>query len=333
MKKAINTILGYVKASCFPLAVFLVFVFLTHGTFLNQRIIISTLRQSVVVILICWGLTEIMSVGMMSFAAGAIVLASSVIGGNLALATNTGVVGMCVFCILVSITLSAINGLVYNVLRVPSIVLSLGIMLVYEALPRVLYSGGVVVPTKITFLAQSPYCFVILAIMYVIFYYVYNLTPLGHNMRALGANQSVSISAGLNIDRIKFMAYLMMGVFLGVASVIYLSTQGEVLNATALGSMAVMMDAFMCVFLSNFLVRFCNKTYAVVAAVLTMRVINTGFVSLGMSSEVKNITTGLMMLALLVFSANEGLFEKRKADKAFAEKMNLAYSAGASSTK
>ena len=65
--------------------------------------------------------------------------------------------------------------------------------------------AGAIISTEDGFLARQPWVFVVLLVMAVLFYVLYNKTPYGHNIRAIGSNQSVALAAGLNLDKIKFI--------------------------------------------------------------------------------------------------------------------------------
>ena len=320
-KYAISTI----KTVMIPLIIYIIFVILTKGRMLSMRTVITTLKQSFYPTIICWGIILCMSVGMMNFAAGGLILAATIIGGNLMKLTGTGFLGYVLFTLLIALILSALTGLLYNKMRIPSIVLTIGLVLTFEALPRALFSGGVMIPARVTFLAQSPYCYVIILIMFILFYVIYNKTVFGYNLRAIGSNQAIANSVGLDSDRIKFTCFMVTGIFLGVAAILYGSIQGEIRNVTSLGSMLIMMDAFMSMFLAFFLAKFCNLTIAVFVATFTMKLINIGFVAMGVQGTVRDITTGLLLMILLAVSANEGMFERMKANRKYAEAARAKY--------
>lgn len=285
----------------------------------------TTLRQSVVPALICYGIMLNMTVGMVNFSAGAVILSASIIGGNLAQITGTGAVGLAVFTVVIGVACCALTGALYNAMRVPCMVLTIGMMLIFEAFPRQLFNYGVNLSSSYTFLALSPWCFIILAIMMAVFYVVYNLTAFGHNLRAIGANQAISNSVGLNLDKTKLLSFVIAGLFIGVAALLYVSTNAELHPVAAMASMQIMMDGFMGMFMAMFISRYCNTAFAVPISVFTMKMISNGFVGLGMSATVRDITNGFILLVLLTISANQGLLENRKADKAFALQANEAY--------
>jgi ribose transport system permease protein len=265
---------------------------------------------------------------MVNFSAGAAILSAASIAGNLATSTGTGVAGLVIFSILCGVAIGVISGALYIKMRVPAMVLTIGLMLVFEALPRIIFSNGISLTGKMTTLAMSPYCFIIFGVMFLLFYVLYNNTAFGHNLRAIGSNQSISDSVGINSDRAKFMTFVVGGIFIGVAALLYVSNSGEVRPVAAMASMLIMMDGFMGMFLSMFISKYCNLAIAVPISVLTMKLISNGFVSLGISATIRDVTNGLVLLILLAISANEGVFARIKANRRFAQQANAELESG-----
>jgi ribose transport system permease protein len=308
---ALNTL----KTLVLPVTVMALFALLTHGRSLNQRTLLITLQQSVMPIIISLALVGNLTLGMFDFSAGAVVLAASIIGGNLARATETGVPGLVLFCMLPAIVLASITGFLNNKLKVPVMVLTLGLLLVYEALPRVIYSGGATITIKMATLALAPWIFVVLAVVLVTFYILYNFTTYGHNIRALGGNEDIAKTAGLDLTRIKQIGFTISGIYLGVAAVLNMSSKGQILNVGTLGSMGTMFDALMGVFLAFFLARYCNLVIAVVIGTFTMTTLTNGFVAAGLSQYLRDVMGGIFLLVLLVFSANQARFTQWRSDR------------------
>lgn len=154
-------------------------------------------------------------------------LCSGIIGGNLANLTNTGLWGLLLFCVLMGIVIGMAIGLLYNKLRVPCIVLTIGLMLFFEALPRLFFSSGVRTTGNMVMLSMAPNCYWVGAIMLVVFYVLYEGTAFGHNIRALGASPVISANVGLDADRMKFKAFTLAGLFFGVAGALYVAGQGR----------------------------------------------------------------------------------------------------------
>ena len=323
--KVVQFLLRTAKALVIPVGMWLLFAIISGGRTASLKMFRNTLRQSVVPCIICYGLMLNMSVGMMNFSAGGMMIFAGIIGGNLAKMTNTGVPGLLLFIIAICVLEGMVTGLLYNAMRVPCIVLSIGMMLIWEALPRVIFEGGLNLTYQWTFLARNPYCFIILLACMLVFYIIYNKTSFGHNLRAIGSNQAIANSVGLDSDKIKFKSFTIGSLFLGIAAVLYMSERGEVRNVPTMGSMTIMMDGFMGMFIAMFLSKYCDMSIAVVFGTFTMKMLSNGFVALGLSATVRDIVQGLVLLLLLVISANAGFFEQRKEDKIFAEECNREY--------
>ncbi len=327
--KVVGKLLGLLKTLVIPVAVYVLFGLLSGGRMFNSRAILTVLRQAVQPSLICYALLLGLSIGMMNFGAGSFVTCAAIIGSGLSNLLGWGLPGLIFFAILISLACSAFMGFLYNWLRVPCMVLGLGLLLFFEALPRMIFPGGAVIQTKDAFLARQPWVFVVMIVMAVVFYVLYNKTAFGHNIRAIGSNQAVALAAGLNLDKIKFTNFLVGGLFLGVAAVLYISNQGKVQNVAALGSMTVMMDGFMGVFLGMLLARWADPSIAVFCGVLTMKILASGFVAVGLESTWKDVVTGFFMLIIMAVSANATVPAIIKANKAFAaeadaERLNTA---------
>ncbi|MGI6316824.1 MAG: ABC transporter permease [Christensenellales bacterium] len=318
-------ILGILMALALPVLVYVLFGVLSGGRMFNARAITTTLRTTVQPAIICYALLLGMNIGMMNFSAGAIVLCSAIIGSGLSNMLGWGLPGLILFAMLTALLCSAIMGGLYNWLRVPSMVLSLGLMLVYEALPRVFFPAGAVIATENGFLARVPWIFVVAAITMFIFYVLFNKTAYGHNVRAIGANQPVALAAGLNLDKIKFINFLVSGIFLGIAAVLHMSNSGKIQNVAALGSMTVMMDAFMGVFLGMLLSRWSDPSISVFCGVLTMKIMATGFVAVGLEAVWKDVVTGVFMLIIMTISVNAAIPAIKRANNIFKGEAEAEY--------
>ena len=72
-----------------------------------------------------------------------------------------------------------------------------------------------------------------------------------------------------------------------------------------MSSFTAIMDAFMGVFIAMFLAQFSGFPVGLCVGVYTMRMLSTGFTTLGMNTTMKSVSTGVFLLAVLIFSANQ----------------------------
>lgn len=324
--KAKQNILNTFKTMALPVLVIALFALITDGRSLSERTLLVTLRQSVIPIVISMAIVGNMTLGIMDFSVGAVVVSSSIIGANLMQMTGTGIPGLVVFCILTGVGLTSLTGFLNNKLRVPTLVLTIGLMICYEALPRIIFPKGAIITGSNTILSTVPWIFMIAVIVFIAYYVLYNFTTYGHNNRALGGNEDIAKSAGLNLPRIKQLGFSISGVFLGVAAVLYMSSNAQLLNVAMFGSMSLLFDAFMGYFLAMFLARYCNIVIGVAVGAFTMATLTNGFVAMGMTATMRDIVTGLFLLVLLCIAANQGRLRNWRGNNERARLANLKYS-------
>lgn len=307
--KTKNLILNIVKSILIPVIVYLFFKVIAGNRFGSSRGMMMIFRQAVPSVILAYAMTTNMLMGMMDLSVGAIMLVSGIIAGNLTIRLGTGIPGLVIGCVIVSLAMLMLNYYFYRKFKVPYMVLAIGVVLIYETLSRLIFGGkGVMLPFQMNKLAQSPYCFIIMAIVFVVFYVVYNFTTFGHDVRALGNGGAVASDAGVIKDKIQFLSFLFSGILLGVASVMNISTKGILTVVANMESVTPVFDAMMGILLGFFLSRFCNLSFGILIGIISMKMLNSGLVAMGLSTTVMEIATGIFLLVILAISSNQGRF-------------------------
>lgn len=298
-----NISFNVAMSALLPVFIYVAFIIITDGRFGGMTALITVARQAIIPVMIAMAMSFDMMQGTWDFSAGSVVYASAIIGGNLGV--KFGMPGIIIGCILVSILLCAVSGILYTVLKIPALVLSIGCLMIYEALPRVFYTGGVAVRLSYSSLAQPPYCFLVFLLVLVIYMVIANLSEFGHNIKAIGANQAVAFNAGVDVARMKFYTYLFKGVLLGVAGFMYLFSNVKVATPDTLTSIALIFEAMTGVFISIFLRRFCGMGFGMIIGVFSMKLLTTAMVACGMPATVRSIVNGFFLLLVLCISTNQ----------------------------
>jgi ribose/xylose/arabinose/galactoside ABC-type transport system permease subunit len=136
----------------------------------------------------------------------------------------------------------SVNGLLVTAGRIPSIIVTLGMLYALRGV-ILLVTGG----TWITGVPESSrvlgtgailgigYPVILLFILFLIIELVSRHSTWGRNVFAVGGNRRAARFAGLPIDRVRFLAFVLVGVFVGIASVVYLGRAGSVQTNTGTG--------------------------------------------------------------------------------------------------
>lgn len=304
-----------VKSLLLPVVVYLFFTLVSRFRFGSLNTLSAIARQAVQSIVFAYAIYGNMALGMWDFSAGANLVLSAIIGGQMTLALGTGLFGLLLFSILTAVILNLITMLVQHLLQLPSIIVTLGLSMIYETASALVFEGkGVnLLPIRSeTVLGKSPYCFIVLAVCALAFYIAHNHTLFGYRVRSLGQGGGLSRSIGVPELRTKVAAAIFGGVLLGVAAVIMSCQQNSAAPKTGLSSVSLVFDVIMGVLIGSYLTKYCDVTFAVAIGVFTMKMLGSGLLSLGLSATLQNVATGIFMLVFIGIASNQDKVANRR---------------------
>ena len=162
LRKASNKGLNQLKCLILPLVVYLIFAVGSGFRFGKPATMFAILRQTVLPTLIAWAISSNQTMGVWDFTPGSVICLSGIIGGNIALKLGTNCIGLMFILIACTIVLSMVMFVLFNFLRIPSMVTGLGVLMMYETLSALLFNGGgVAIRGDISILGRSPYIFIV----------------------------------------------------------------------------------------------------------------------------------------------------------------------------
>ncbi len=139
----------------------------------------------------------------------------------------------------------AVNGVFVAYVRLPSFVVTLGMLSIARSLAVVLSQNKMIYefgPYAETFYwigggdvlgISNPVW--VLIILTLVFGFIFNMTTWGRWLYAIGGNENAARLTGVPVDRIKMQAYLVCGLMAGLASVLIVGWQGSAINALGTG--------------------------------------------------------------------------------------------------
>lgn len=140
--------------------------------------------------------------------------------------------------------LGSFNGLIITAGGVPPIIATLGTLSVYRGLVFLYSQGNWInsfeMPHSFKVLAKGtplglPNLVIFAIVVAVIVYYFLNYTRPGRDIYAVGSNPDAAQVAGIRVQRIIFMVYVISGVLCGMAGVLWASRFESAQTNTALG--------------------------------------------------------------------------------------------------
>ena len=301
MKVIKNLISKYALMLAVPILLFVVLSIIFHGV-IGTNNIPSLMQQAVAPAILGWGVLFNIKVGNWDFSVGSVVLLSAIIGGNIAVRLNWGFAGLLIFCLLVAVLAGVVVGLVYYFFKIPTIITSIGMLLIYESISSYAFEGQGIYLTGWNLLGNTE--IVIIAIVaaataYLIFY----RSSIGYNVRAVGNNMNIAAQNGLNVYRVKAVAIAIAGLFAGLYAFISLGTSGVQKTVSSMGTMGTCFDAMMCVFVGMSITRRGNLVAGIFCGSLVMQLVKLALMAIGIPSEYNSIFIAIFVLIFMTMDA------------------------------
>ena len=309
------------KTLIWPVAIYLVFFLATRlsntsGNFGTLQSLETVLQQSILCAMMALAMSCNMMNGRWDFSIGIITMIASFIASGYVKQLGMGAYGLVLLCIVFATILCLINGALYLLLKVPSLVVSIGMLMVYETVSLIVNSGkgAKVNGLSYTIFGRSPYIYILALVMFLIFYVIYSHTRFGYHVRALGNNQLIANNIGINETKNTILCYVLCGVFIGVTAAINVSMKGSIEpSSTFNNNMGMMFAAFPAVFIGLYLSRYTNFVVGVFVGAVCMKFLSAGILALGLPSAVQDIGVGLFLLLFIALTTNQGRFQDWRA--------------------
>ena len=208
MKKkfSINTLIPILSF----LILFCVFLIATRGTLVTPQNISNIVSQAFPVIIGGTGVLFVTAMGSTDLSAGANAALSATLGAMAA--SHLGTWAIFPVAIGTGMLVGALNGLWNSRCKMPSFMMTLAMLIGLRGLLNYFLASNLIyAPTVLITFNTFPVKLAIVAVLVVIFYYVFEYTKIGYYCRAIGENERTVIATGINVKRIRMTAFIISG--------------------------------------------------------------------------------------------------------------------------
>lgn len=276
-------------------------------------------RSVTTVMLTTFALSLNLNSGRFDFSLGSISLLSSVISSLICIEIGVSAPVMLIISVVTGIVLGFVSGLVYVLIKLPPIIISLGVALFYEGLAFTITDGKGIsfftIDKLMTFKSVQNYLILIVVALLIVVV-LFDYTRFGYQYKALMSNQKVSVNTGIKEVPNALGCYAIAGGLMGAVGFVSATNAGNIEMAVNFGSIGVMFTAFLPMFIGGFIGRFCNERIGYVLGAATTSLISLTYARLNVETSIQQITTALLLVGFLIYLNNEsrirGLFSKRK---------------------
>ncbi|KAA0691942.1 ABC transporter permease [Neorhizobium sp. P12A] len=287
--------------------------------FLTSQNLLNMLRQSSINGILAIGLTFVILTRGIDLSVGSVVALAGIVGASFATMSPVAGVPGTPYPALVSIIVGLIIGLICGTVsgmivtrfRVPSFVVTLGMLSSARGL-TMLYTGGKPVPsltpefrwmgTGHVFGVPAP--IIVLLVVFAVSWWVLNKTRYGRHVYAVGGNPRAANTSGIRVSRIRLSVFMISGVTAALAGLLLAARTGSGLTQAGV---SYELDAIAAVVIGG--TSLSGGTGSVTGTLfgtLIIAVMNNGLDLLGVDSNYQQIIKGLIIvLAVMIDSSRQ----------------------------
>ena len=302
-KKMSGQVKGYLLLIFLVILSWGIFKVITPNNFGSAKNMLSYFEASLLAAVGAVGFYFVMVMGMFDFSIGANIMLSAIVGCVFATRLGLGYMGLIVGSILTGALVGLLNGFFYAKLRIPSMIVTTGLALIYESIANYI-AGGVeqTLPSNLRAFGQMPGNLILAVIAFAIAYLLLNYTKIGTYTYAIGSNEFVAKNMGINVNFYKILAFIISGAFLGIMAVLTISYGSSMVAVTGMASMSRNFVPTMGCFFGLAFKKYGMPLPAIIIGEFVINIIFFGFIALGAPTAIQDVITGFALLIIVTLT-------------------------------
>ncbi|MDQ1618253.1 MAG: ribose transport system substrate-binding protein rbsC [Actinomycetota bacterium] len=257
------------------------------------------LQQSAIIAIPAFGVTLIIIAGSIDLSVGSVVALTGMVGALVAV--DHGLVVGLLAALVTGLLAGLCNGLAFAVLKVPSFIVTLGMLSVARGVTvKVSGSQPENVPDSWLWFGEMPGIFILFAICFMGTSVLLHLTSFGRRTVALGGQERVARLAGVRVQQVKIILFCFGGLMAALGG-IALSARVGAATPDAAGGFELTAIAAVVLGGTPLTGGIGNVLNTVIGALVLSMLLN-GMVILGVSGEIQLITQGVVLVGAVLLS-------------------------------
>jgi ribose transport system permease protein len=268
--------------------------------YLTSQNITNILVQGAVLAIVALGVTYVILSGELDLSVGSGVALASVVAAFVMRDTSSILLGI-VAALGVGMFIGVVNGLIVTRLEVPSFVATFGMLVIAHGIALAATDGGVVagLPLGIGDLALEGFLGIrwivwIAIALFAVLWFVQTQTAFGVRIFAVGGNRTAAHLAGVNVNRVRLLAFVISGVAVGLGAI---ALTARLESGQPNGGILLELDAIAAIVIGGTSI-FGGRGSVVrtLAGVLLIAVLRNGLDLQGVGDDLKQIIIGLVLI-------------------------------------
>jgi inositol transport system permease protein len=198
------------------------------------------MKQLAVSTILAYGEMLLIISGMLDLSSGAVLALSGVL--SISTYQSTGSLGLAVIvAIAVAVACNLVNAVMITNLNAPPFIATLAMQQVARGIALLFTNGQNLNQLKdyVIFgqgtIGPIPISILITIVITIMIWYLLKHTKLGRSLYAIGGNEEASVAAGINVKKNKYIVFIINGVLVGIAGILFMSRVNAGLPNGAIG--------------------------------------------------------------------------------------------------
>lgn len=291
---------NFLIVALIPVSAYLLFFILQPQRFGSLGSILLLVQQSFVPMITSMGLLYIIVMGLFDFSIGSILVLASLVG--LKLAPDYGYIGLFFGCVITAVLLELINATLFSFLKIPSLIVTVGTMMIFEPLGSFIAPTDLWIPDEYGGFGRFPANIILGVFVLLLNYFIMNRTRFGIYVQAIGQSEIISQSMGINPAKVKFYGFLICGLFIGFGAISLCSFNGGMIAQIGMSSMARVFTPMIGCFIGITLKKYCNVMIGIFIGQFMLSMITLGLMILKIDVAIQQFITGFFLILLVALS-------------------------------
>jgi ribose transport system permease protein len=292
------------------LALIFIWLSLASPAFLSTQNLFNILNQNAPLAIVACAGTLVIIAGGFDLSTGAILGVAAVFAAYVAVNFDP-LLGL-LLAPIVGLLLGLLNGLVITWLKIHSFLATLATSLVYRGFALFITGGFLISVTKFPEFSQLGrakieglnYAVIVFLVFAAAMWIILDRTPLGRYIYAIGGNEEAAVLSGVRVNRVRIATFVLSGLAAGIAGAIVVSRissgQPQTGEGIALQAIAAIILGGTSIYGGR------GAVWRSIAGVYLLALIGNGFNILNVDPFLKDLVTGLIIIAAVGLSAARG---------------------------
>lgn len=294
------------------IVIFILFKILQPERFGTAHSINVLIQQSLMQSIIGCGLYFLNEMGIFDMTLGANMIISAMIACKMS--EIIGMPGLILGGILTGMLISLIGSLFMTRLKINPMIISVGLIIIYEAISTMLTQGAYALQIAQEYrgFGKTPGNIIISVGVLAVSAFLAKYTKFGLYINAIGSNQNIASSMGIHVLKFKSYAFLYAGACAGIMGIVNICYSNSMGAASGLSSASAIFSPLMACMFAGAYKKYLNPILALILGNLFMSLIANGLLTNGLESSLQNVFIGIMLLILVHSSSNNRKYDVSK---------------------